>query len=371
MPLRIAHIDTERTWRGGEAQLLHLAIGLSKRGHRQWVVGQPGSPLLERAGEGGLETVVLPMPSEFSLPAIWKLSRLLQKQEIQVVHLHTSHACTLGGLAAKLASVPVKIISRRVDFSIRSNPFRKLKYGWGTDRIIAISEGVRDVLVRDGINPEQVVVIRSGIDLSRFDPIIPPELFRKEIGVDSATPVIGNIAHFADHKGHRYLIEAAGRVLAHIPEARFVLVGDGELKKSMEEEVARRGLSAAVLFTGFRTDIPKILAAFDLFVLSSHLEGLCSSIMDAMAMGIAVVATRTGGIPEVVEEGGTGLLVPPRDPVALADAILRLMGDPKRRRQMGQAGRRRVTARFSAESMVDETEKLYRLILEQKVQGKA
>lgn len=369
MSLRIVHINTERTWRGGEAQLLHLSKGLSKRGHRQWVVGQPGSPLLERAGTEGLETVALPMQSEFSLPAIWRLARLFRELQVQVVHMHTSHACTIGGMAAKIAAVPVKIISRRVDFSIRSNPFRKLKYGWGADRIIAISEGVRDVLIRDGINPEQIVVIRSGIDLSGFDPTIPPELFRKEIGVDSATPIIGNIAHFADHKGHRYLIEAAGRVVAQIPDARFVLVGDGELRKTVEEQVARLGLSKTVIFTGFRTDIPKILAAIDLFVLSSHLEGLCSSIMDAMAMGIAVVATRTGGVPEVVEEGVTGLLVPPRDPVALSGAILRLMGDPKRRRQMGQAGRRRVTARFSAEVMVEATEKLYRLILAQKKQG--
>lgn len=371
MSLRIVHINTERTWRGGEAQLLHLSKGLSKRGHRQWVVGQPGSPLLERAGEEGLETVALPMQSEFSLPAIWRLARLFRELQVQVVHMHTSHACTIGGMAAKIVAVPVKIISRRVDFSIRSNPFRRLKYEWGMDRIIAISEGVRDVLVRDGINPEQIVVIRSGIDLSRLDPTIPPELFRKEISVDSATPVIGNIAHFADEKGHRYLVEAASRVISRIPQARFVLVGDGELKKSMEEQVARQGLSAAVLFTGFRTDIPKILTAIDLFVLSSHLEGLCTSIMDAMAMGIAVVATRTGGVPEVVEEGVTGLLVPPRDPVALADAILRLLGDPERRRQMGQAGRRRVMERFSAERMVDETEKLYWRILNQKEQGKA
>jgi glycosyltransferase involved in cell wall biosynthesis len=361
--LRIAHIDTERTWRGGEAQLMHLARGLATKGHRQWVVGQPGSPLLDRASKEGLETVSLGMPWEFSLPAIIRLVRFFRQNGIHVVHMHTSHAGTLGGIASKIAKVKVKVISRRVDFSIRNNLFRKLKYEWGANRIIAISEGIRDVLVKDGINPSRIVVIRSGIDLSRFDPALSPATFRKEIGVDLTTPLIGNIAHFADHKGHRYLIEAAREVMASLPGARFVLVGEGELKKSIEELVARLGLEKAVILTGFRTDIPAILAALDLFVLSSHLEGLCTSVMDAMAMGIAVVATRTGGVPEVVEDGVTGLLVPPRDPGALAGAIVRMIKDATLRQRMGRAGRERVVARFSARAMVDETETLYYQIL--------
>jgi L-malate glycosyltransferase len=364
--LRILHLNTERTWRGGETQLLLLARGLKTRGHEQWVVGQPGSPLLERAGADGLEVFGIPMPSEFSPSAIWKLSRLFHRLKIQAVHMHTPRACTLGGIAARISKVKVKVISRRVDFTLRYNPLRKLKYGWGIDRIIAVSGAIRGVLIQDGMDPDRIEVIHSGVGLSRFDPDLSGDTFRKEMGIGPETSVIGNIAHFADHKGHRYLVEAAGEVIRHRPGARFVLVGDGELKKTIESQVRGLGLENNVVFTGFRTDIPSILAAFDLFVLSSHLEGLCTSLMDAMAMGKPVVATTAGGIPEVVEDGVTGLLVPPKNPPALAEAMIRMIEDADLRRKFGEAGRRRAVEQFGDEAMVVKTETLYQTILKSK-----
>ncbi|HEY5594473.1 MAG TPA: glycosyltransferase, partial [Nitrospiria bacterium] len=216
--LRILHLDTERTWRGGEAQLLHLADGLARRGHFCIVAGQPNSPLLSRAAEKGLKTEAVAMPSEWSLSAVWTLARVLKRERIQVIHMHTSHACTLGGWAARLSRVPVRIISRRVDFSVRSNPFRKLKYQWGVDRIVAISEGVRNVLIGDGLDPNRIEVIRSGIDPGPFDPTYPAGEARREFGIPERSPVIGCVAHFADHKGHRYLIAAAARVAAAVPD---------------------------------------------------------------------------------------------------------------------------------------------------------
>lgn len=366
MPLRVVHIDTERTWRGGEAQLLHLAKGLSQRGHRQWIVGQPGSPLLERAGEEGLETVALKMSSEFSLTAIWRLARLFEEHRIQVIHMHTSHSVMLAGLAARWAGVPVRVMSRRVDFTrfhpsatTSGNPFRRFKYRWNTDRIIAISKGVHNALVQDGIDPARVVVIYDACPLDLFDPTLPSEPFRREGGLGPDMPVIGNVAHFADHKGHRYLVEAAQQVIQREPRARFVLVGDGDLRAVIEEQVKALGLDASVIFTGFRADIPQVLAAFDLFVLSSHMEGMGSVLLEAMAMGRPIVATRVGGIPELIEDGVEGLLVPPRDPKALAGAILSLLADPDKRLRMGLAGRRKVAQGFSVEQMVAKTEKVY------------
>ncbi|HTN43416.1 MAG TPA: glycosyltransferase [Nitrospiria bacterium] len=366
MTLRILHLDTERTWRGGEAQLLHLALGLAQRGHYCIVAGQPDSPLLSRAAGKGLRTEAVAMPSEWSLPAVWTLSEILKRERIQVIHMHTSHACTLGGWAARLAGVPARIISRRVDFSVRSNPLRKMKYQWGVDRILAISEGVRNVLLADGLDPNRIEVVRSGIDPRPFDPDYPPGEARRELGIPEGSPVIGCVAHFADHKGHRYLIEAAVRVAAAVPDVRFLLVGEGELRPAIELQIKDLGLERHVVLTGFRNDVPRLLAAMDIVVLSSHLEGLGTSLLDAMAMARPVVATRVGGIPEMVEDGLNGRLVPPRDPAALAEALIMLINRPEERKRLGRAGRTRMLQTFSAEAMVAATEAVYRKVLDSK-----
>lgn len=364
--MRILHLDTERVWRGGEAQLLHLAEGLAGRGHFCVVAGQPAAPLLKRAADKGLRTEAVSMPSEWSPSAVWAISRVLKRERIDVIHMHASHACTLGGWAARMAGVPVRIISRRVDFSVRANPFRKIKYQWGVDRIIAISKGVRDVLIKDGLDPDRIEVIRSGIDPRPFDPGYPPGEARREFGISEKSPVIGCVAHFADHKGHRYLVEAAARVAGAIPEVRFLLVGEGELRPAIELQIKDLYLGRNVILTGFRSDIPRLLAAMDIVVLASHLEGLGTSLLDAMAMARPVVATRVGGIPEMVMDGMTGRLVPPRDPVALAESLIDLIRQPDERRRMGLAGRARMLEKFSAEAMVAATESVYKNILSSK-----
>ncbi|MBI3995510.1 MAG: glycosyltransferase [Nitrospirae bacterium] len=368
--LRILHLDTERTWRGGEAQLLHLAEGLARRGHFCIVAGQPGSPLLKRAAEKGLKTEAVAMPSEWSLSAVRTLARILKRERIEVIHMHASHACTLGGWAARLAGTPVRIISRRVDFPVKSNLFRKLKYQWGVDRILAISEGVRNVLIGDGLDPARITVIHSGIDPGPFDPTFPAGEARREFGIPKRSPVIGCVAHFADHKGHRYLIEAAARVAATVPDACFLLVGDGELRPRIERQIKELNLEKRVILTGFRDDIPRLLAAMDIVVLPSHLEGLGTSLLDAMAMARPVVATRVGGIPEMVEDGVNGRLVPPRDPDALAGALIDLIRRPDERKRMGAAGRARMLKLFSAEAMVEQTEGVYHRVLERKGYGR-
>ena len=367
--MRILHLNTEHTWRGGEAQLLHLAEGLSRRGKSCLVVGQPDSEILKRARDKGLETEAIPMPSEWSLTAVLRLRRILKKKRIQIIHMHTSHACALGGWAARLARVPVRVISRRVDFSVRSNPLRHLKYGWGVDRIIAISKGVRDVLIRDGLNPNRIEVIHSGINPESFDPAYPAGEARAELGIAQASPVVGCIAHFADHKGHRYLIEAARQVVSAVPDTRFLLVGEGELKYNVELMIKKLALDNHFILTGFRLDIQRLLSAMDLVVLSSHQEGLGTSLLDAMAMARPVVATRVGGIPEMIEDGVNGRLVSPRDPAALADGMIELLKDPEKRKRMGEAGRARVMKSFSANAMVSATEALYQKLLAEKVGG--
>jgi glycosyltransferase involved in cell wall biosynthesis len=171
---------------------------------------------------------------------------------------------------------------------------------------------------------------------------------------------VGNVAHLADHKGQRYLVEAVPEVLRSVPRARFVIVGEGELEGDLRARAAALGLGARLLFTGFRTDVPAVLDALDLFVMPSHLEGLGTAVLDALAAGKPVVAAAAGGIPEIVEDGRHGLLVPPRDPGRLARAIVRLLQNPELASQLATEGLRRVRESFSVDAMVAGNLAVYR-----------
>jgi glycosyltransferase involved in cell wall biosynthesis len=163
------------------------------------------------------------------------------------------------------------------------------------------------------------------------------------------------VGHLADHKGQRYLVAAAPAVLARFPQARVLVVGAGELLEPLAAQARKLGVADRVLFPGFRSDVPALLAALDLFVFPSHLEGLGTSVLDALALGLPVVATTAGGIPEMIEDGVHGRLVPPRDPDALARAMVELLEQPELARALGEAGRARVLAEFTADRMVEKT----------------
>ena len=351
--MRVLHINTERTWRGGEQQTLYLARGLKQRGHETQIACQPGSPLSARAREEGIEVAEIPMRAECDPVAIRALARLIASQQYDIVHMHTSHAHTLGCLASLLARRGARIVTRRVDFSIIKSPVSKLKYTWGITKYIAISEAIKRVLVNDGINPDRIAVVHSGIDISRFGKTLDNARVRNELHIDSNQPVIGNIAHMADHKGQKYLIQAVPEVLKEFPTAKFMIVGGGELRPDLEHYVEQLGIKSSVIFTGFRGDIPELLKAFDIFVMPSHMEGLCTSIMDAMAAGVPVVASNVGGIPEIVQNELNGLLVPAKNPSALAAAIIRLIKNPEQGIKFATVARKTVETNFSVDAMVE------------------
>lgn len=356
--MRVAHLDTETTWRGGEQQALHLAAGLAARGVESLLIVPPGAALGQEGRRRGLAVREVLMRGEFDPLAARAVRRLAREFGADLLHLHTGHAVGLGQLAFPFGGL-AKIIARRVDFPIRRG-LGRLKYTRGVRRILCVSEGIRRVLLECGVPPALATTVHSGIDPARFEGPLDPAAVRRELELDAADPLLVNVAALSDHKGHRYLLEAMPRVLARRPRARLAIAGQGELEEPLVAQCERLKLAGHVRFLGYRRDIPNLLAAADLFVLSSHLEGLCTSLLDAMAMGRAVVATRAGGIPEAVWEGETGLLTPPRDPAALAEAILELLGDAPRRAAMGAAGRARVLAHFTVDAMVEKTLAAYR-----------
>jgi L-malate glycosyltransferase len=353
------HVDTARTWRGGQNQVLLTVNGLREIGHRAALVAHPDGELRRRASEG-LELIPIAPRTEVDFSAAWRLARVVKKLRPDVVHAHDPHGIAMSALALSFAggaSAPVLIASRRVDFHLKGNSLSRWKYRQ-VDCFIAASETIRQMLVADGIPAERTVTVHEGIDVEHVAAAEPVNLHAM-FWLPHQAPVVGNVAALVPHKGQRYLIDAAHLVVQELPDARFVILGEGELRDHLERQVREYRLEKHVFLPGFRTDVLGCIKGFDLFVMSSVTEGLGTSLLDAMACGKAIVATDTGGIPEVVDPSVTGTLVPPRDARAMATAIVSLLSDAATRQAMGAAGLARVRARFTVERMVAATAGVY------------
>jgi glycosyltransferase involved in cell wall biosynthesis len=232
---------------------------------------------------------------------------------------------------------------------------------WLATRIVANSDAVAQRF-RDCARAK-VRRIYNGVDLARFTPGPPPPDLRLALGLPPGTPVVGSIGRFVAYKGYSYLLEAARLVREKMPEAHWVLVGDGELRTELEAQSRRLGLEGRVRFAGWQERTPEYLALFDLFVLPSLGEHFGRVLLEAMAMAKAVVATNAGGVPEIVRDGETGILVPPADPAAMAAVVVSLLLDPAAAARLGAAGRRRAEAEFSLARHGDAVRALYRDVL--------
>jgi glycosyltransferase involved in cell wall biosynthesis len=288
---------------------------------------------------------------------------VIKKLQPDVIHAHDAHGVAMASLALSLGAAsarngePPLVVSRRVDFHLRGNSFSRWKHRQ-VDCFIAASEAIRQMLVADGVPDERTVTVHEGIDVDHVR-AVPAVNVHEMFFLPHNAPVVGNIAALVPHKGQRHLIEAAHIVVQRLPDVRFVLLGEGELREQLERLVRDYHLEKHVRLPGFRTDVLGCLKSFDVFVMSSVTEGLGTSLLDAMACARPIVATRAGGIPEVVEDGVTGVLVPPRDHRAMADAIVALIEDRERCASMGGAGLARVNARFTVERMVAGTAAVY------------
>jgi glycosyltransferase involved in cell wall biosynthesis len=357
--VRILHVDSARTWRGGQNQVLLTATAMAARGHEVGIVCQAGSVLEERTRGTALRVWPASFHGDLSPLAAWTVSGAREELRAQILHLHDPHALSAGLLATRLGALPGVVATRRVDFPLRGRLSR-----WKYRRarlVITASAAIARVLAESGVSPDRVRVVHEGV------PDRPPQPGGREalaeLGIPPECQVVGNVAALTDHKDHATLLEAAAQVLKALPETRFLLLGEGELRQRLEEKAHLLGLGERCLFAGFRQDLDRLIPSLSVFCLSSHLEGLGTSVLDAMAFARPVVATRAGGIPEAVEDGVTGLLVPPRDPAALSQALIRVLSDAPRREAMGAAGRRRFEEHFTADRMVDRTLAAYEELL--------
>ena len=298
------HIDTAQTWRGGQSQVRYTVLGLRALGHRAALVADPSGALFQRMSEG-LDLVPLSTRGEIDLAAAWRPRPLL-------------------------------VASRRIEFPIARNSFSAWKYSQ-VDCFLAISRAVRDRLIADRIPSSKIEIVHEGVDVERLVSL-PHGNLHAALFLPTHSPIVATIGALVAQKDHHTLIDAAAIVVKQVSDVRFVILGEGDLRPHLEKQIKHLHLERHVFLAGFRADVLELLKDADVFALSSTHEGMCTSLLDAMAAEKPAVATAVGGVPEVVDDVETGFLVPPREPEALASRIVQLLKDQALRRRMGRAG---------------------------------
>ena len=378
--VRILHLITKLPYGGAQDNTLLSIAGLDRAVYDVDIASSPGGDWDERARAVARQRLSLhqlqhQMAPARDLLAIAELVRLLRRERYDILHTHSSKAGLLGRIAGRLARVPLVIHTvHGWGHHDRQHPLVRKLYIWlekrtlpFTDKLIAVSPSNVEKGLADGIGtPADYVVIRSGIELDRFGhPQVPREETRRAWGIPVDAPVVGTVTRLSPQKAPLDFVAAAAQVHAQRPDVRFMLVGDGPLRAAVDARARELGIADHLIMTGLRRDVPELMAAFDIFALSSLWEGLPRVLPQAMATGLPIVTTGADGSAEAVEDGVNGFVVPPGEPQALASALLRLLDDPALAQEMGLAGRARVDE-FSATRMVDEIAALYETVLRAK-----
>ena len=368
--MTVALVSTQRRWHGGEEQARLLAVGLRRRGCRCVVLARRGSLFAEQMADEGFEVVTFSGGGR-GPAALWRIRRALRRIRPDVLHYNDSHAIGGAGLASLGLRIPARIAARRVDFTIRSPK----QYRWFCDCVVCVSGAVADVCREGGIPDRLLRVVHDGVDPARVRSGDRAR-GRQALSLNDDQTLLLTVATLTDHKGHRFLLEALPEVVRKAPNVVLALAGDGELRSALQQQAERLGIDSHVRFLGFRDDVPDLIHAADLFVLPSHKEGLCSTLIDVMLAGCPIVATTAGGIPDLigpppcrtgcqpVPREPVAWLVPPRDPRALARAILQALDSPDQCAAMRECACRRAEQRFTADQMVESTLAVYRELLD-------
>ena len=356
----VVHVNTERGFSGGEVQVFLLMEGLRSAGVPQLLVAPRDSESLRIANARGFETAAIGLRHAFDLPGVLRLARHLRSAAL--VHLHTGRAAWLGSLAARQARCPA-VITRRMERRVKRGLRTRFAYTRTARAVIAISPAVRECLVAGGVPAAAIEVIPDALDPQRIAVRAGRDATRSALGAGGGAFVVLCVAQLMHRKGIDVLLRAA----ASLRDPRLVLAvaGDGPEANSLRELAAELQLGDAVRWLGRRTDVGDLLAACDLFVLPSRAEGLGVAALEALGAARPVIATRVGGLADLIADGASGLLVPPEDPRSLAEAIARLRDDASLRERLAAAGPRRVDAGYRPEQYVGRHVELYRRVVTQ------
>lgn len=363
-PLRILQLYPKGDFFTGAAVQLHdLAVALAARGHDVTIATPPGEVWAARCRASGLRHLALPMRQPFDPRAAWRLARFIRRQRVQVAHAHKGRARTLAILAGLMGGRALLVLNRGVSFPVTG--VRRLGYTSArVHAIVAVCDSIKRGLVAAGVAGDKIEVVYSGTDLERFHPGVDGAPIRGELGVAPSEALVTQVG-VRSWRGWTDVVIAMAEVARREPRARLLFVGVPPPRVSeVAARAAEAGVAGRVLTLGHRSDVPAILCASDVVVDASYAgAGITGSIREALACERPVVATAVEGMPELVHDGETGRLVPPRNPAALADAILATLADPTAAQAMARAGRKRVEAHFSLRAKVDALEALYRRLV--------
>jgi glycosyltransferase involved in cell wall biosynthesis len=370
---RILFVSSLRRYGGGERWMLDTAAGLRQRGHDARLVARPGSVLAASAPARGIPLTTIEMRGDVDPIAITQFAAQLRRFQPQVVcpnldrEIRIAAASIRASRALRPRPVRPKLVPRRgSEFPLKDKRHYRLVYLFDINRVIVNSEATKRTMVKDApwFPDEKAVVIYNGIDDTPYDRLAPQRdslraKLRRSIGAPPDAPVISLVGELNERKQQRVVIEAAPHVLEKLPNARFLFVGEGDDRPALEAAVRERGLHASIVFTGFRADIPEILMGSDALLLPSRVEGFGYVLVEAMAAAIPCIASNVSSIPEIVEDGVTGILHAVGDSGAIAEAIIAILSDRARARAMGEAGARIAREKFTFGRMLDQVEQVF------------
>lgn len=359
--ITVVHVETGKHLYGGALQVLYIMRGLQALNVRNILVAPQGSAIAE-AAQGIVDKVYeVPMRGDLDIPFIFRLKHILKIEQADIVHLHSRRgADTLGGIAAKLAKIPA-VLSRRVD-----NPeprcLVKLKYAL-YNHVITISNGIRHVLINEGLAPEKISCVYSSVDIEKYAQIANQDWFSKEFSLPKQAKVIAIVAQLIPRKGHHYLLEILPDLLSKHPDLFVLFFGKGPLQEQLQTQLENKAFSQRVKLAGFRSDLEKVFPCLYALVHPAEMEGLGVSLLQAAAASIPIIASNTGGIPEIVHHQKNGLLIEVGDTAALANSLNTLLLDENLATQMGQKGKHIVEEYFSIDAMVKGNLAIYQQML--------
>ncbi|HWP48570.1 MAG TPA: glycosyltransferase family 4 protein [Candidatus Limnocylindrales bacterium] len=367
--MNLLQIINVRWWNAEASYALNLSKGLRDRGHKVTILGLPHSPVIRRAEEENFPILTSFDLWGFNPYTLYKgfrgFLRFLNQERFDVINAHRSEGYCFVALAAKLAQNKPALVRTRGDMRpVRNNPLNRFLYGKWTDKVITSGEVIRRNLCRDlFLSAHQVQTIYGSVDLQRFHPFLDGRVKRKELTLEENVKLIGIIGRVGYIKGHQYLIAAASKIIQIDPSVRFLLAikEEDEDIVRLKDLIGQLHLSPYFILTGFHPDIEKVMAALDIGIVTSiGSEANCRVVLELMASGKPIVATQVGIIPEVIDNGVNGVLVPPKNSEALAEAIGFLLKNPEKARSLAQEARKTAERRFNIHRLVEETEAVYR-----------
>lgn len=361
--LNILFINSIRMWGGAEVWLMDVMHGLYERGHQVTLVCRPGTILEKNARAEGFDVVPVKMHSDFDPMVIRKIWRLMRKKDIHVLCTNMDKELRFGGIAAKLAGVKAVIPSREVDYPLKNKLRYRFTYNFLADYILANSLSTKNTLLRNApwLQAERIKVVYKGIHPEAYLTATDDRMrIREEFGIGPGEHLVGFVGQIDERKCIKDIIKSIPLVLQAMPNTKFLFVGKGNLEDYLLEQRSQLGLTKEIIYAGFRKDIPAIMKAIDLLILPSKAEGFGYVLIEAMAAAKPVVATNASSIPEIVQHGETGLLVPVHQPDKLAKAIVTILQDKNMAVLMGENGRDRMLANFTIDRMMSQIESIFR-----------